>query len=185
MRLLWGITSLSLIWSLCGPLSGAEKDAPAPPAFWRKPIVGIGDTEEAAKKDAIYYRDRAGRVRTGRAGHGDHSGTASFVAASMDSVSRLPDGKTHGGSASLGYFIIHRGRWPVPSGLFTDMPLLAPPEMTRLDTEWKSVPLTRDEVALKAKSLPVDVALEVRSMLSLPLVGVTVFHPAGASIRMT
>ena len=40
-------------------------------------------------------------------------------------------------------------------------------------------------VALMAKLLPVDVALSVRSMLNLPLVGVTVLHPAGASTRMT
>lgn len=52
MRMLWAIASLTCVWSLCGPLGAQPNEAPNP--VWRKPIKGFGDSEEAARKDALH-----------------------------------------------------------------------------------------------------------------------------------
>src|SRR5205809_348165 len=53
VRTILGIASLLLMWTLCGPLNAQAKGPTAPKGVLKQPIVGLGQTEEAAKKDAV------------------------------------------------------------------------------------------------------------------------------------
>ena len=52
MRMLLAIAGLTCVWSLCGPIRAQPKEAAPPRERWQKPIVGRGETEVTAKKDA-------------------------------------------------------------------------------------------------------------------------------------
>jgi hypothetical protein len=51
MRLLWVLASLTLIWSLCGPLSAQPKNAGRPKGGLPEYVIGRGENEESAKND--------------------------------------------------------------------------------------------------------------------------------------
>jgi hypothetical protein len=53
VRIILGTASFLLMWTLCGPASAQAKTPRAPKGAWEKPIVGVGETEATAKKDAL------------------------------------------------------------------------------------------------------------------------------------
>lgn len=89
--------------------------------------------------------------------HPDHETAAAYVdlavalvkarAGQDDSPDRWP------ADIHIHYFIVHRGDWPVPQGLNTSAPLAPPGPMIRLDTLWRSLPLSPRNVRVKHNAL--------------------------------
>ena len=53
MRLLWGLAGLTLIWSLCGPLSAQPKELVRGQGAWPRDVRGLGKDKKEAKKNAL------------------------------------------------------------------------------------------------------------------------------------
>lgn len=83
--------------------------------------------------------------------HPDHSAAASFAQAALDRV--IQSGGEWARKTKVRYYIVHRGDWPLPQGLYPDQPLLPPPGMASLDTRWERVPLTTSARDAKSKAL--------------------------------
>jgi LmbE family N-acetylglucosaminyl deacetylase len=83
--------------------------------------------------------------------HPDHSASASFVVAAMHSleISNSP----WVSNVHLHYFLIHRGDWPVPQGLYPTLALAPPSAFLGLDTRWRSLSLTPHNVIVKRSAL--------------------------------
>src|SRR5205807_1839543 len=62
MRTLMTFASILMLWTCCGPISAQLKEPALAKGDWMKPIVGRGETEESAKKDALL---QAAKVVTG------------------------------------------------------------------------------------------------------------------------
>jgi hypothetical protein len=52
VRIILGTASFMLMWMLCGPVEAQAKAPAAPKGAWKQPIVGRGENEDSAKKDA-------------------------------------------------------------------------------------------------------------------------------------
>jgi LmbE family N-acetylglucosaminyl deacetylase len=83
--------------------------------------------------------------------HPDHTAASSFVTLALDRMREA--GEPWAKSAQLHYYIVHRGDWPVPQGLYKSDPLSPPSEMANLDTAWVSRSLTAAEVEAKSRSI--------------------------------
>ena len=83
--------------------------------------------------------------------HVDHSAASAFVylAAERHNLA-LSDNTEH---ATVHYFLVHRGDWPVPQGMAKTEPLVPPGEMLSLDTHWCGIPLTSRETNKKELSI--------------------------------
>lgn len=83
--------------------------------------------------------------------HIDHLAASAFV---THALMRLRDeGVPWAQECRLRYYVVHRGDWPVPGGLHPDRRLSPPSEMVGLDCQWYLLPLSADDVALKAKAI--------------------------------
>jgi LmbE family N-acetylglucosaminyl deacetylase len=82
--------------------------------------------------------------------HIDHTAASSFVTLALEELKRedkaFVDCKLH-------YFLIHRGDWPAPQGMYKTDSLVPPSEMVSLDTVWKTRPLTPAQVERKSESI--------------------------------
>jgi LmbE family N-acetylglucosaminyl deacetylase len=83
--------------------------------------------------------------------HPDHTAASSFVTLALDRI--RDSGEAWAKRAHLHYFIVHRGDWPVPQGMYKTDPLSPPSEMAALDTKWQSLGLTSAETEAKGKSI--------------------------------
>lgn len=92
--------------------------------------------------------------------HPDHSAAPAFARTAMART---------GCRATLRYYLVHRGDWPLPQGLHSEQSLLPPTAMTRTDTRWESVPLSPSARAAKKAALekyPSQLALTERFLTS-------------------
>ena len=85
--------------------------------------------------------------------HTDHAAVASFVQVAVASLRSDPEQQTWARNIEIYHYLIHRGDWPVPQGDYKTASLLPPLAMTGLDTEWYSLPLSNEEVQLKAHAI--------------------------------
>jgi N-acetyl-1-D-myo-inositol-2-amino-2-deoxy-alpha-D-glucopyranoside deacetylase len=83
--------------------------------------------------------------------HPDHSAGSSFVTLALQQMRQ--NGEAWAQTCKLHYYLVHRGDWPVPQGLYKSDALSPPAEMSNLDTEWKSDALTDTQVERKEKSI--------------------------------
>jgi LmbE family N-acetylglucosaminyl deacetylase len=101
--------------------------------------------------------------------HPDHSAAAAFVTLALQELRNSPADASWAAHTELRYYLIHRGDWPVPQGSHDDLPLTPPAEMSKLDTEWMDLPLTKNEEQRKAESVdlyPSQTALMRRFLIS-------------------
>jgi LmbE family N-acetylglucosaminyl deacetylase len=83
--------------------------------------------------------------------HPDHSAASSFVTLALQQLKAEDKGQV--ADCKLHYYLVHRGDWPAPQGLYKEDALVPPSEMMSLDTSWRSLPLTEQQVDRKAKSI--------------------------------
>lgn len=83
--------------------------------------------------------------------HIDHLATSAFVTRAL--LQLQEEGEDWARNCKLRYYVVHRGDWPVPAGLHTDLRLPPPAEMVGLDTHWSLLPLGADDVAAKARAI--------------------------------
>lgn len=79
--------------------------------------------------------------------HPDHAAASVFVRTALEQL--RASGEPWAKSARLHYYLVHRGDWPTPQGLYEDRPLLPPGQMASLDTRWAALPLTKRDVQKK------------------------------------
>lgn len=89
--------------------------------------------------------------------HPDHETAAAYVdlAVAMVKAQATRDHSPDQWPANIRihYFLVHRGDWPVPQGLNSGDPLAPPAPMIRLDTLWRSLPLSQENVRVKDDAL--------------------------------
>ncbi len=76
--------------------------------------------------------------------HRDHSAAPNFARAAL---------RRSGSDATLRYYLVHRGDWPLPQGSHPDDPLLPPSAMTKQETHWAAIPLDEEARAAKDRAL--------------------------------
>ena len=81
--------------------------------------------------------------------HSDHSAAAAFTQAAVEQVKTA----RHIASPLLHYYIVHRGDWPLPQGLYPDKPLMPPAGLTRADTTWYTLSLSAQALRAKTEAL--------------------------------
>lgn len=79
--------------------------------------------------------------------HPDHAAASVFVEAALDQL--RAEGAPWAQHARLHFYLVHRGDWPCPQGLYEDAALPPPAPMVHLDTQWEQFPLTAREVWAK------------------------------------
>ncbi len=72
--------------------------------------------------------------------HPDHETAAAYVDLAATEVKARGESWAQG--LAVHYFLVHRGDWPVPQGLHEQAPLAPPGPMVRLDTLWRSLPIS-------------------------------------------
>jgi LmbE family N-acetylglucosaminyl deacetylase len=82
--------------------------------------------------------------------HMDHTAASSFVALALWELSRTDPAFA---KCRLHYYIVHRGDWPAPQGMYTSDSLVPPSEMVALDTAWTKRPLTEEQVSKKSAAI--------------------------------
>jgi len=83
--------------------------------------------------------------------HPDHCAASSFVTLALKQL--RADGSEWAKHATLRYYLIHRGDWPVPQGIDKEDVLVPPLELADLDTSWTRRPLTASQVDLKERTI--------------------------------
>lgn len=79
--------------------------------------------------------------------HPDHAADSIFVRTALDRL--RTKGEPWAKSATLHYYLVHRGDWPVPQGLNEGFPLPPPAQMVIGETKWQALPLTHYQVMRK------------------------------------
>jgi LmbE family N-acetylglucosaminyl deacetylase len=83
--------------------------------------------------------------------HPDHCASAAFVEAA---VQQLEDrGTSWVNGVRVHFFLIHRGDWPVPQGLYPTLSIGPPAAFVGLDTHWNSLKLTGKQTSTKQIAL--------------------------------
>ncbi len=83
--------------------------------------------------------------------HLDHSAASSFV--TMAYLQLKSASYSWVDKCKLSYYLVHRGDWPVPQGLYKENQLVPPTEMQKLDTKWTTLGLSATEINRKEKSI--------------------------------
>jgi len=83
--------------------------------------------------------------------HPDHSAGAAFVSLAWRQLRK--ENLPWAARCRLHYYLVHRGDWPAPRGLYKQDQLVPPMDMLALDTHWQSLPLQKDEVEYKMRSI--------------------------------
>jgi LmbE family N-acetylglucosaminyl deacetylase len=99
--------------------------------------------------------------------HPDHSAASSFVALAYYQLKQ--QGFQWANNCILRYYIVHRGDWPVPQGLFRNSQMLPPAEMADIDTRWSVLPLSPEEEQRKEAAISAyasQTAMEKRFLFS-------------------
>lgn len=79
--------------------------------------------------------------------HPDHSTASVFVQTALANL--RAQGVPWARAARLHFYIVHRGDWPVPQGLYENASLPPPAQMVALDTHWEDLPLSPSDVRAK------------------------------------
>lgn len=87
--------------------------------------------------------------------HPDHEGASAFVTLSYDLLKETEPALQWTHNSQLLYYLVHRGDWPTPEGLYPDMPLTPPHPMAYLDTRWMTLPLTPQQTEMKLQSIDI------------------------------
>jgi LmbE family N-acetylglucosaminyl deacetylase len=92
--------------------------------------------------------------------HPDHAAAPAFTRAAL---------RRARSTATLRYYLVHRGDWPLPQGLHPDNDLLPPARLATIDTLWSATPLSKEAQTAKEKALrcyPSQLALCERFLTS-------------------
>ncbi len=79
--------------------------------------------------------------------HPDHSTASVFVQTALADL--RAQNVPWAGAARLHFYLVHRGDWPVPQGLYESASLPPPAQMASLDTRWEELPLSPADVRAK------------------------------------
>ncbi|MDQ2687259.1 MAG: PIG-L family deacetylase, partial [Armatimonadota bacterium] len=79
--------------------------------------------------------------------HPDHAAASVFVQTALADLKA--QGVPWAKSAHLHFYLVHRGDWPVPQGLYENASLPPPAQMAALDTHWEELPLSTSDVHAK------------------------------------
>lgn len=79
--------------------------------------------------------------------HPDHSTASVFVQTALADL--RAQGVPWARAARLHFYLVHRGDWPVPQGLYESASLPPPAQMASLDTRWEELPLSPSDVHAK------------------------------------
>lgn len=85
--------------------------------------------------------------------HGDHAAAANFVTLAVRLLQADPKEAAWARHIRLEYYLVHRGDWPQPLGVYPDAPLSPPAAMAYLDTTWTSLSLTPNQKANKIRGI--------------------------------
>lgn len=136
-------------WSAASPYrSPYTGEAAVLAAATHRPFCGeavLRDTEEllrSVRPDLVLYPDPADD-------HPDHWAAHCFVQLALE---RLRD-KAWIANSERRTYLIHRGAWPEPLRTDRSLYLSPPPALTRLESLWESIPLTRENLEAKASAL--------------------------------
>jgi LmbE family N-acetylglucosaminyl deacetylase len=85
--------------------------------------------------------------------HPDHWSAHAFTLYAVEQLRREhPAGKDYQ-QIRLFTYLVHYGRWPMPRGLFWSAELKLPSALAKLDTRWRSLPLSAEEVERKYQAI--------------------------------
>lgn len=84
--------------------------------------------------------------------HLDHTASSAFVTLAME-MQRVGGREEWATKADLLYYLVHRGNWPVTSAGLETAVLNPPTEMSYLDTEWLSFPISPEERRAKEAAI--------------------------------
>ncbi len=143
-------------WNASSPYTSpftASSHVPYPRA-WRQgaPYCGtalLGQIEQVMRQ----YRPTLVTVTHPQDAHVDHEGASVFVTCALQLLRLSPADSEWAQKVRLRYFLVHRGDWPEPQGVYPSLPLLPPRPMAFLDTTWKCLPLTHAEILKKLQSI--------------------------------
>jgi len=118
------------------------KDSPTPNATYcgEQVLTDIENQMEAVKPTDIYITHPSDD-------HPDHAAASVFVRTALDRL--RAKGDVWAQTATLHYYLVHRGDWPLPQGLHEGFPLPPPAHMVGGETQWQSLPLTKYQVMRK------------------------------------
>jgi LmbE family N-acetylglucosaminyl deacetylase len=85
--------------------------------------------------------------------HPDHWATYCFTTAALEELRDGAPGAGTWAEPEVFTFLVHRGDWPVPQGLWRGARLVPPAALAHLDTEWSTLTLSGDEEADKEAAL--------------------------------
>ncbi|MDI6871470.1 MAG: PIG-L family deacetylase [Bacillota bacterium] len=96
--------------------------------------------------------------------HPDHWATHNFVVYSLAMLEESERGLSHlfRQKPQLLTYLVHRGSWPTPKGYCPRLGLAPPPRLLQVGTEWRTFPLTPEEVKAKHQAI-----LEYRSQVKV------------------
>lgn len=77
--------------------------------------------------------------------HPDHWATSAYVTTALYELGWLD-------KKDVAFYIVHRGDWPVPQGLHTDMKLAPPAKLADLDTDWRQFAFDENTEKLKGEA---------------------------------
>jgi LmbE family N-acetylglucosaminyl deacetylase len=83
--------------------------------------------------------------------HPDHAAASAFVTAAMLQAKDAREGWSQ--NCELSYYLVHRGDWPNPQGLFKNDRLTPPLEMQLADAKWSSIKLDTKQVETKSQAI--------------------------------
>lgn len=73
--------------------------------------------------------------------HPDHAAASVFVKEALDELRAKREPWAE--KATLRYYLVHRGDWPIPQGLSEDNAMPPPAQMASIDTKWEQFPLSK------------------------------------------
>ncbi|HEY3411700.1 MAG TPA: PIG-L family deacetylase [Armatimonadota bacterium] len=86
--------------------------------------------------------------------HADHWATYTFVTAALWQLRRDASAFGPAGRPPIeGLYVVHRGDWPVPQGYHPKSGLPPPAALLQADTEWKQIPITPAQAAVKLNAI--------------------------------
>jgi LmbE family N-acetylglucosaminyl deacetylase len=140
-------------WSADNPFVSPYTRASHSPyaVAWRKGAVYCGQGLLDDVKDSIRaFRPTDVYVTHPNDDHIDHTAASSFVTLALQEMGRQDPAFT---KCHLHFYLVHRGDWPAPQGMYRSDSLVPPSEMLGLDTRWDKRPLTESQIDRKSASI--------------------------------
>jgi LmbE family N-acetylglucosaminyl deacetylase len=86
--------------------------------------------------------------------HPDHWATYTFVTEALWDLQNEASAKEPTWQPPIqGLYLVHRGDWPVPQGYHADEDMPPPSALLNMETEWRQIPLSTNEVQVKRAAI--------------------------------